>query len=103
VLKVKKQPLFEKSGAKTFCYYGPGAVKPHGPKTTKFFCFFLFTKRSAFFLLRERALRVSLANFSAPLIFLGETLSHAPFTALSPLRPNRHSAGFHATARGSTA
>ncbi len=45
----RKQPLFEKSGAKTFCYSGPVPVKPARPKVTKFFCYFLFTKSSASF------------------------------------------------------
>jgi hypothetical protein len=44
-----KRPLFEKSGAKTFGDAGAmGTVtdNAHGPALTKFFCFFLFTKRS---------------------------------------------------------
>jgi hypothetical protein len=37
-----KRPLFEKSGAKTFGDAGPwpsAAPTPHGPASTKFFCF----------------------------------------------------------------
>jgi hypothetical protein len=43
-----KRPLFEKSGAKTSFMLGYGLVadKAHSPALIKFFCFFLFTKRS---------------------------------------------------------
>jgi hypothetical protein len=43
-----KQPLFKKSGAKIFCMLGHGLCRRQRPwpKLIKFFCFFLFTKRS---------------------------------------------------------
>ncbi len=46
---LKKVPLLR--GTKTFVYAGPEAAKPARPKLTKFFCYFLFTKSSAFFAL----------------------------------------------------
>jgi hypothetical protein len=44
----RKRPLFEKSGAKTFFTLGHGRCRRHypWPQHKKFFCFFLFTKRS---------------------------------------------------------
>ena len=47
--KVRKWPLFEKSGAITFATFGPVALKPARPSLKKFFCYFLFTKRSLLF------------------------------------------------------
>jgi hypothetical protein len=46
--EIGKQPLFEKSGAKTFMMLGHGLGQRQRPwpSITKFFCFFLFTKRS---------------------------------------------------------
>jgi hypothetical protein len=38
--------FFEKSGAKNFCLAGPVAVSPARLRVKKYFCFFLFTKRS---------------------------------------------------------
>jgi hypothetical protein len=42
----KVAAFLKKSGAKNFCSLGPVATKPARPSLTKFFCFFLFTKRS---------------------------------------------------------
>ncbi|WP_331538928.1 hypothetical protein [Acidocella sp.] len=50
-MMTRKQPLFKKSGAKTFTMLGHGRRERQRPwpKLTKFFCFFLFTKRSLSF------------------------------------------------------
>jgi hypothetical protein len=40
-----KWPLFEKSGAKTFGYAGPVALKPHGPKVNKVFLLLFVHKK----------------------------------------------------------
>jgi uncharacterized protein (DUF2147 family) len=48
-----------------FCQFGPVAAKPAWPKLIKFFCFFLFTKRSPFLLLLL-ALPAAAAPPSAP-------------------------------------
>jgi hypothetical protein len=44
----RKQPLFEKSGAKTSFMLGHGRLRRQRPwpKLAKFFCYFLFTKSS---------------------------------------------------------
>jgi hypothetical protein len=52
-----KQPLFEKSSAKTFICAGPVAAKPARPKVNKVFCYFLFTKNSAFLAYSRFSLR----------------------------------------------
>jgi hypothetical protein len=44
-LKVRKQPLFEKSGAKTFANAGPEALKWHGPKGNKVFLLLFVHKK----------------------------------------------------------
>ena len=46
VLMRERGRFFEKSGTKNFCSPGTVAAKPEGPRLKKFFCFFLFTKRS---------------------------------------------------------
>jgi hypothetical protein len=42
----KVAAFLKKSGAKNFCLAGPVTAKPARPSSKKFFCFFLFTKRS---------------------------------------------------------
>jgi hypothetical protein len=44
--QARKWALFEKSAAKTFIYAESEALNRHGPRVTKFFCYFLFTKSS---------------------------------------------------------
>jgi hypothetical protein len=42
----RKQPLFEKSGAKTFLNWAVPVIAAQ-VKITKYFCYFLFTKSSS--------------------------------------------------------
>jgi hypothetical protein len=44
-----KEFFFEKKNQKTFAPRRQGRSKANGQKLLKFFCFFLFTKRSSFF------------------------------------------------------
>jgi len=48
--KKGKWPLFEKSGAKTFGYAGPAAVKPARPKVNKVFLLLFVHKKKFSFL-----------------------------------------------------
>jgi hypothetical protein len=50
----EKEAAFWKKRRKNFFDFEPVALKPARPKLTKFFCFFLFTKRSLPFSPRNR-------------------------------------------------
>jgi len=56
--KGRKRFFFEKKKQKTFAYWMRGHLSVHGPQEQKFFCFFFFKKRSAYFLPASPALLI---------------------------------------------